>query len=392
MKKLLIAFSAALALISCQSLKEEWQPVFTFGDNEPASLVTVTETDLKSRYGFSDFTTIKALKALYRSPGVEIKGNIWIRGQVTSSDRTGNIYRELYIQDETGGIDVKLGKSSLYSEYKVGQWIYVNCGGLTLGSYNGMPQLGMEPDQTSTNEYETSYIDVQAIINEHVFKGGFSTPLVPEIVDEATVKAACNQGYQHELWGKLVTIKGLRYGNEIFALLYPNSNLPHKSANPENRVFLSTPQSGPVAGVDYTWGIDTWALSKASFISVLRSGKLDAAEVGSGSTRYGPILGTPRRYLPAGKTLDSFGADADLTYKEIMIKYATANYVSHYFKLGSTDIQVRTSGYAKFADEKLDPAILSGAATVDITGILTIYDGAAQFTLVDEPSLSVKKN
>ncbi len=392
MKKLLIAFSAALALISCQSLKEEWQPVFTFGDNEPASLVTVTETDLKSRYGFSDFTTIKALKALYRSPGVEIKGNIWIRGQVTSSDRTGNIYRELYIQDETGGIDVKLGKSSLYSEYKVGQWIYVSCGGLTLGSYNGMPQLGMEPDQTSTNEYETSYIDVQAIINEHVFKGGFSTPLVPEIVDEATVKAACNQGYQHELWGKLVTIKGLRYGNEIFALLYPNSNLPHKSANPENRVFLSTPQSGPVAGVDYTWGIDTWALSKASFISVLRSGKLDAAEVGSGSTRYGPILGTPRRYLPAGKTLDSFGADADLTYKEIMIKYATANYVSHYFKLGSTDIQVRTSGYAKFADEKLDPAILSGAATVDITGILTIYDGAAQFTLVDEPSLSVKKN
>ena len=392
MKKLLIALSAALALVSCQSLKEEWQPVFTFGDNEPAAFVPVTEQQLMSSYGFTAFTTIKDLKAMYRSPGVEIKGNIWIRGQVTSSDRTGNIYRELYIQDETGGIDVKLGKSSLYSEYKVGQWVYVSCGGLTLGSYNGMPQLGMEPDRTSTNEYETSYIDVQAIINEHVFKGAYATPLAPVVADEAAVKAACTRGYQHELWGKLVTIKGLRYGNEIFALLYPTSNLPHKSANPENRVFLSTPQSGPVAGVDYTWGIDTWALSKAGFISILQSGKLDAAEVGSGSTRYGPITGTPRKYLPAGKTLDSFGMDADMTYKEILVKYATANYVSHYFKLGSTDIQVRTSGYAKFADEKLDPAVLAGTATVDITGILTIYDGSAQFTLEDEPSLSVKKN
>ena len=392
MKKLLIALAAALALVSCQSLKEEWQPVFAFGDNEPASFVPVMEQDLMSRFGFTEFTTIKDLKALYKSPGVEIRGNIWIKGQVTSSDRTGNIYRELYIQDETGGIDVKLGKSSLYSEYKVGQWVYVRCGGLTLGSYNGMPQLGMEPDRTSTNEYETSYIDVQAIINEHVFKGIYAAQIVPTVATEADIKAACTRGYQHELWGKLVTIKGLRYGNEIFALLYPNSNLPHKSGNPENRVFLSTPQSGAAAGVDYTWGIDTWALSKSHFIEILRAGNLDAAEVGSGSTRYGPITGTPRRYLPAGKTLDSFGSDADMTYKEIMIKYATANYVSHYFKLGSTDIQVRTSGYAKFADEKLDPAILTGTATVDITGILTIYDGAAQFTLVDEPSLSVKKN
>ena len=76
-----------------------------------------------------------------------------------------------------------------------------------------------------------------------------------------------------------------------------------------------------------------------------------------------------------------------------MIKNATANYVSHYFKIGSTDVQVRTSGYARFAAEKLDAKILSGS-TVDITGILTIYvsgsNKSAQFTLVDEPSVSVK--
>lgn len=392
MKRTIIALGALLALVSCQSLKEEWQPVFTFDSNEPAAFVPVTEAELMSRYHFTEFTSIQDLKAMYKSPGIEITSNIWIKGRVISSDRTGNIYRELYIQDETGGIDIKLGKSSLYSEYKLGQWVYVRCASLTLGSYNGMPQLGMEPDNTSTNEYETSYLDLQAIINEHVFKGAYDTPVTSEVIDEARIKAAIKQGYKHELWGKYVTVKGLKYSKEVFALLYPNSNLPHKSGNPENRVFLSTPQSGAVSGFDYTWGIDSWALSKSSYINLINSGKLDKAEVGSGSTRYGSILGTPRQYLSPGRTLDSFGTDADLTYKEIMIKYASANTISHYFKLGSTDIQIRTSGYAKFADEKIDSDILNGTATIDVTGILTIYSGSAQFTLVDEPSISVVKH
>ena len=391
MKRTIISICALLALVSCQSLKEEWQPVFTFDANEPAEFVPVTETELMSRYHFTEFTTIQALKAMYKSPGVEITGNVWIKGQVISSDRTGNIYRELYIQDGTGGIDVKVGKSSLYSDYKLGQWVYVRCSSLTLGSYNGMPQLGMEPDDTSTNEYETSYIDLQAIINEHVFKGAYDTPVAPQVVTEDQIKTAIKTGYKYELWGKYVMVKGLKYSNEVFALLYPNSNLPHKSGNPENRVFLSTPQSGAVSGFDYTWGIDSWALSKGRYIELIKSGKLDQAEVGSGATRYGTILGTPRQYLSPGRTLDSFGTDADLTYKDIMIKYAGANTISQYFKLGSTDIQIRTSGYAKFADEKIDSDIVNGTP-IDVTGILTIYSGSAQFTLVDEPSISVIKH
>ena len=378
MKKTIIAIFALAALASCQSLIEEWQPVFSIDPDEPAWFVPYTEETLPDFSG--TFTTIKDLKAMYKNgKPMEITGNVWIKGQVTSSDKTGNIYRELYIQDKTGGIDLKLGKSSLYSEYSLGQWVYVHCDGLTLGAYNGMPQLGLEADQTTTNDYETSYIDVQVIIDQHVFRGAFDKPLKPVEVTEADVKASLSAGFKGDLWGKLVTIKGLTYGNEIFALFYPNSNLPHTSANPENRVFLS--DKG-------TWGINTWACSKAKYIEYLQKGAWDAAEVGSGATRYGSIKGKPSEYLKPGKTLDSFGADADLTYKEIMIKYANGNYVSHYFKLGSTDIQVRTSGFARFADIQLDPAILNGA-TVDITGILTIYSGSAQFSLIDDPSVSV---
>jgi len=381
MKKIYIALAAALALLSsCRSLVEEWQPVFTFGDNEPAVAKLYSESEL-SQFGFSGtFTSIKDLKAMYKSGGVEITSNVWIKGQITSTDVTGNIYRELYIQDETGGIDVKIGKSSLYSEYKLGQWLYVSCSNLTLGAYNGMPQLGMAPDDTSTNEYETSYIDVQAIIDQHVFKGPYDDPVAPHVVTESEIKSAISMGFTGELWGKLVTIPGMLYKNEVFALFYPNPNMPHKSANPENRIFLSD---------NGTWGIDTWATSKSGYIRYIESGVWDTAEVGSGATRYGPITGSPADYLEKGsKVLDSFGTDASLPYKEIMVKYATANYVSHYFVLGKTDVQVRTSGYSKFADEKLDSRIASGSK-VDITGILSIYSGSAQLSLVDEPSVSV---
>ncbi|MBR0174582.1 MAG: hypothetical protein IJQ22_03640 [Bacteroidales bacterium] len=386
MKKIIYAIAALAAIVSCQSLKEEWQPVFTFGDNEPAEMKIWTESDL-TKYGFNGtITTIRDMKDQYEkktslekkmTSGHTITENIWIKGQVVSDDRSGNLYREIYLQDATGGIDLKLGKSSLYSDYKLGQWVFVRCSDLCIGAYNGMPQLGLEPDNTSTNEYETSYIDNQYIINTHVFRGAYDTPVAPKVVTEAEVKASMSAGFKGDLWGTLVTVKGLKYGNQIFALVYPHGILGHKKDNPYNRLFLSD------AG---TWGINTWSMSKAKYIEYIQAGNFDEGVIGSGATKYGNILTKPIDYKAqmGNEVITAFGPDAYITYKDMMIKYATANYVSHYFKMGSTDIQVRTSGYAKFADQELDSRI-TGGSSVDITGIITIYDGSAQMSLVTAP-------
>ena len=377
MKKTLFALAALAALVSCRSLKDEWDPVFDNGKNIPEKQAFYTDAEM-GQFGMQNISTIAELKALYQGKPTVVEGNIWIKGQVTTSDQSGNIYNEIYLQDETGAIDLKLGRSSLYNEYQPGQWVYVKCDGLTLGSYNGMAQLGFAADDTETNEYDTSYIQLQALIDVHVFKGETDTPVTPAEVAESDIKAAVSEGTQHPLWGQLVTVKGLTYGNEIFALFYPNPNMAHKSGNPENRVFLS--DKG-------TWGVNTWACTKDKYVSYLEEGVWDSAEVGSGRARYGTILGTPNQYL-SEELAKKFGSDEFLTYKEIMIKYATANYISHYFKLGATDVQVRTSGYAKFADKVLADEILNGSP-VDITGIITLYSGNAQFTLVDDPSISV---
>ena len=127
MKKILVFLLAIAALASCR----EWDPVLTLDYPEPPEREPVMA---------SVNTSIAALKQMYLDNGnkrVEIRGQVVIGGQVISSDRSGNIYRDLYIQDGTGAICVKLGKSSLYSDYHLGQWVFVDCNGLTVGAYNG---------------------------------------------------------------------------------------------------------------------------------------------------------------------------------------------------------------------------------------------------------------
>ena len=211
----------------------------------------------------------------------------------------------------------------------------MKCSGLTLGAYNGMIQLGCEDP---TNAYETSYMEAQYLIDTHVFRGEIGTPLTAKKVAETDLT-------KEENLGCYVELDGLTYGNEIFLLVYIDPNKDTKDN--DNRIFFS----------DKTWGVTTWAMSKQGFINYLESGVFD-----SGSTNTGR------------KVTD---------VKPILIKNASAYSVSQYFKMGSSDVQVRTSGYARFADTQIDPAILSGNAKVNMKGILSIYKGQAQFTLID---------
>ena len=317
------AFASLALLASC----DEWEPVFTgnYGEADIYEPVTMTPN-----------TTILELKKMYtEGTPMTIEKDIIIGGQVISEDKSGNIYKSLYIQDATAGIELKLGKNGLYNDYKLGQWVYVKCSGLTLGAYNGMIQLGCEDP---TNDYETSYMEAQYLIDTHVFRGEIGTPLTAKKVAETDLT-------KEENLGCYVELDGLTYGNEIFLLVYIDPNKDTKDN--DNRIFFS----------DKTWGVTTWAMSKQGFINYLESGVFD-----SGSTNTGR------------KVTD---------VKPILIKNASAYSVSQYFKMGSSDVQVRTSGYARFADTQIDPAILSGNAKVNMKGILSIYKGQAQFTLID---------
>ena len=361
-RHLLILAAAALALASC----EEWEPVFTvdYGDVDVYKAGELTVT-----------STIAHLKELYAQHGVlKIQDDdMVIAGKVISDDHSGNIYRELYIQDETGVISVKIGLSSLYSDYKLGQTVYVRCSGLTIGQYNGMPQLGVEDP---TGEYETAYLDNRYLIDAHVIRGAWGDPVPPLAVTEAELEAALKEGYTNRLWGQLVTITDLQYGakgtyasdhfKRIFILLYVDPYKDKKAST--NRVFCSSE----------TYGVTTWAMSKNKFLEYLDAGCFDKCS-------------TSEKGMD-----DVFDEMTGLTVKQSIRANATAVTTSHYFHLPKgLPVQIRTSGFAKFADTEIDPAIIGDpnaqdGALISATGIVTVYNGAVQLALVDENSVKIQ--
>ena len=352
MKKIFAFLLPAVLLLSCQ----EWDPVLT---------LTYPEPDVREPLMADVNTTIAGLKQLYldnNGKSFEITSHLVIGGQVVSSDRSGNIYRDLYIQDDTGAICVKLGKSSLYSDYHPGQWVYIDCRGLKLGTYNGMPQLGIE-DESGKND--TAYIDAQYLIDTHVFRGRDAALPEPLSVSPAELSQALSDGgFKSDLWGRLVTLEGLTYGaktdyssdsyKRIFAILYVDDKT-------ENRVFLS----------DRTYGVTTWAMTKSKLLENIAAGKFAGVSTQGGSKVEGELL-------------------------DQLIANASPVTMSQYFSHGTVPVQIRTSGYAKFADSEIPEAVLgdpnassADGAPMDATGLLTIYNGAAQFTLIDLDGIKV---
>ena len=324
-------FSVAVLFAGC----EEFQPVFTVTYPDPQEQVLYTDAD------FGTITTIADLKDMYKDNGNKpfvVQKNCVIKGQVTTSDQVGNLYKSLYIQDATAGIEIKIGKNGLYNEYKLGQWLYVDCTGLTVGDYNGMINVGYSDP---SGQYETAYLEHAYIIDAHVFKGAYDKPVEPVVVTEADLHKKVNLG-------RLVTIKDLKYDDHIFILAYIDPNGDRKDYN-NNGIFID--EEGPD-----NYGVTTWACSDSKWKEYLNAGNFDSVEA-AGST-----VGVVRKTKGIGSMAYS---------------------VSQYFKMGKTDVQVRSSGYARFADTEIPQEVLDGTATVTFTGILTEYKGAAQFTLID---------
>lgn len=101
--------------------------------------------------------------------------DVYIRGKVTSDDTEGNVYKSLYIQDETTGIELKLN-NNVGVKYKKGSWVYVRLNGLYLGNYRMMLSLGGAPSESWNKAgehkyYANSNLEIQEIIDQHVFAG-----------------------------------------------------------------------------------------------------------------------------------------------------------------------------------------------------------------------------
>lgn len=68
--------------------------------------------------------------------------NKHLKATVVGNDESGNIYKQLYLQDETGGILVVVNLTGVFSQFLVGQEVIVELDNLSVGKYYGAYQIG----------------------------------------------------------------------------------------------------------------------------------------------------------------------------------------------------------------------------------------------------------
>ena len=128
MKKLTIILTIIAAILTSCDLKPDVAPMPNF-----IGEANTTIAELVAMHTIRDEDSYDS---------IPMGSNIIICGRVVTSDQWGNNYKYINIEDETGGIQIKIDNKALYNKYRVGQRVYVKCDGLILGDYRKLPQLG----------------------------------------------------------------------------------------------------------------------------------------------------------------------------------------------------------------------------------------------------------
>jgi DNA/RNA endonuclease YhcR with UshA esterase domain len=163
--------------------------------------------------------TIQKLKDLYAGKTlVEIDTALIIRGIVTANDVSGNIYKQIQLEDETAGICIAIDRNNIYGDFRVGQEVFVELKGLYFGLYGNYPQIGYKYSRNNDNNYSIGQATWE-FFKERAYLNGWPTPdkVVPK--EFADIKDISSTDI-----GKLITIRNVYFekgGQEPFAVPNP---------------------------------------------------------------------------------------------------------------------------------------------------------------------------
>ena len=176
---ILVVVFAAVTITSCNKIFDE-PPVFIDAD------IPVT-------------TTIKDLKVTHTIAGAidAIAGDRVIAGIVVCDDKSGNFYKQIAIQDATGGLLVRMDASNLYTSYPIGRKVYIKLKGLYISDYGGVCQIGVL-DNSIPGSPILGTIPA-ALFDTYVFKGSVGNAVIPKIVAVAQLGTALQDPYQSTL-------------------------------------------------------------------------------------------------------------------------------------------------------------------------------------------------
>ncbi len=199
----LMAFTALLGFSACQD---------DFGDPHMSAPVAINKPN----------TTIAELKdSLWQDAnnycekiGTKGDGSHYIiSGRVISSDYDGNIFKCLYIQDETGALPMSINQYNLYLTHRRGQEVVIDLTDMYAGKYNGMFQLGFPSWYEREQAYETSFMAPE-LFNAHCELNGTPNLAALDTITITDLSTIGSSPEELKKWqGQLVRFNNVTFAN-----------------------------------------------------------------------------------------------------------------------------------------------------------------------------------
>jgi Family of unknown function (DUF5689)/Domain of unknown function (DUF5017) len=171
-------------------------------------------------------TSIEQLKTLHVNTGAYdmITTDVIISGIVVANDKSGNFYKQLFIQDSTGAMQILIDANSLYGTYPVGRRVFVKCKGVTLtdASYNMV--LGVKAMISGTPSIEGIPGNV---VSQYLVGGSLNNPVVPIPVTINDLQTSMNNRYINAL----VKLEGYEFISTDTAKTYSDTSAYKSTQN-----------------------------------------------------------------------------------------------------------------------------------------------------------------
>ena len=153
----------AMTLAGCQ--EDPVLPPVVVPEAPMLSQVNSKILDVKTQYWDNEKNYIKEI-------GLTSEGeHVIVKGRVTGVDVSGNIFKYLYIQDETAALGFSIDASSLADSYKLGQELVVDLTEMNIGKWNTELLVGKPEWYEAGQVWESGRMEL-ATFQEHVELNG----------------------------------------------------------------------------------------------------------------------------------------------------------------------------------------------------------------------------
>lgn len=182
---LLLAIFASISITSCVE-DDDYSIPNSLGNEENAGLEQIM-ADLNA--GTLTEISIADLKTLYQTYEdaqsgfdydhfIQIPDNLVVKGYVTSSDATGNFYKEFYMQDApenpTAAIGVVLNQVDSYNQFNIGREVYIKLKDMYVGyNSNEVISVGGKTDDQEVGQFTANQIPTK------IFRSEVTETIVP---------------------------------------------------------------------------------------------------------------------------------------------------------------------------------------------------------------------